>query len=229
MPGKRKYGKRKGAKRNRRVRKTVNVNRALQPIAQRYICKMKYAESVNIDIPALGLVGVTRFNLNSIFDPNRTGVGTQPYSHDTFQSMYNRYRVISCSYKVSIFNTTNLTSEPIQLTTLPANEEVSIGTGAEGRMNPRAKYIIQGPTGSPIRYLTGRVHLPSLVGRNKSQYMADDRYQAQFGASPSELAILNIYSSLMNDGQVASARVLQASVELTYTVECFDVKNLSPS
>ena len=190
---------------------------------------MKYCESQSIDIAALGFVGTYRFNLNSIFDPNRTGTGHQPYGHDTLATLYNRYRVIDCSYRVSIFNLTNPTTEPVQLTALPANEEVSISTGAEGRESPRAKFIVQGATGAPIRELKGKVYMPSLVGRTKQQYLADDRYQAQFGASPSELAILNLYTSLMTDGQVASGRTLQATVELIYHVECFDVKQLAQS
>ena len=221
--------KRKQVKRRKpRTSTKVNVNRALQPLAQRYICKMKYAESFDIPIPQLGFVGAYRFNLNSIFDPNRTGTGHQPYGHDTLQTIYNRYRVISCSYKICI-SRLDANTEPLQLTTLPANEEVSISLGAEARESPRAKYIVQGGNGSPIRMLTGTVNIASLMGRNKAQYMADDRFQAQYGSNPGELAILNVFSSLLNDGQVATERALKGSIELVYTVESFDAKQLAQS
>ena len=45
------------------------------------------------------------------------------------------------------------------------------------------------------------------------------------GASPQELAILNIFGQNILDGNV---QVLY-TVELTYTVELFDVKNLAQS
>lgn len=200
-----------------RKRKTVNVNRALQPIPQRYICKMKYAETI-----VTSALGEYRMNLNSIFDPNRSGVGHQPYGHDTLQTLYNRYRVISCGYRIQAVQTS--TGAPIQLGVLPSNEQLTFTTISELKENPRAKYVTVSP-GAPAVYLSGKVYLPSLVGRNKAQYMADDRYQAEYGASPVENAILNIKSQTIGD--VDSS--FTCNVLLEYTVESFDVKNLGQS
>ena len=74
----------------RKKRPTVNVNRSLQPFAQRYIAKMKYSEQLKVTGPAGGGLAAYRFNLNSIFDPNRTGFGHQPYGHDQLAGLYNR-------------------------------------------------------------------------------------------------------------------------------------------
>lgn len=200
-----------------RKRKMVNVNRALQPIPQRYICKMKYSETI-----VTSALGEYRMNLNSIFDPNRSGVGHQPYGHDTLQTLYNRYRVISCGYRIQAVQTA--TGAPIQLGVLPSNEQLTFTTISELKENPRAKYVTVSP-GAPAVYLSGKVYLPSLVGRNKAQYMADDRYQAEYGASPVENAILNIKSQTISD--VDSS--FTCNVLLEYTVESFDVKNLGQS
>jgi len=200
----------------------VNVNRALQPIPQRYICKMKYADTFSINLGGASS-GVYRFNLNSIYDPNRTGTGHQPYGHDTFQQLYNRYRVVKCTYAIHSISSNNYT---IQLAGLPSNEEVSLSTTSAARENPRCRYLIQG-NGSPIKTLRGSVYLPSLMGRNKTQYMADDRFQAQFGASPQELAILNVYAGLIGDA--AANDEIVCNIELVYTVECFDVHSLAQS
>jgi len=217
-------GKRK-AMRSRRFRRRTStklVNSALKPVAQRYITTMKYCETytpgnANGQCP-------WRLNLNSIHDPNRTGIGHQPYGHDTFATLYNRYRVIAASYVVSAYSSQGAT---IQLAALPANEEFSAVSISDYRENPRGKFLVQTP-GAALKVLKGKVYLPSLVGRSKSQYMADDRYQAQFGSSPSELAILNLNtqqfdeSSLLNTGTTYQ-------VTITYTVELFDLKNLGQS
>lgn len=208
----------------RKGRKTVNVNRALQPIPQRYICKMKYCDVFTVSTSGLSPVGSYTFNLNSIFDPNRTGVGHQPYSHDTFATLYNRYRVIKASY--AIYGASSNTGYAVNIAALPANEVHTVNTVSEARENPRCRWITQG-FGAPQKALKGIVHIPSLVGRTKTQYMADDRYQAQFGASPAELAILNIYGGLIADAAVTNDIV--CNIEITYTVECFDVKNLAQS
>lgn len=215
--------RRKRLARSRRY--LTNVNRGLQPIAQRSIVKMKYAEAVPITWSLGSSSNVYRFNLNSIFDPNRSGTGHQPYAHDTFQTLYNRYRVIGCKW--NIFTTGY--SGAIQVAAQPANEELytSSNTVSEVRENPRTKYIIQLPNAS-VRKLSGYTSIPSLVGRTKVQYMADDRYQAQFGASPNELAILNVVAGYMDDSSSASGQAI-INIEMTYTVECFDVKHLAQS
>jgi len=74
------------------------VNKALQPIPQRYIATMKYSQTFLLSDVSPGWT----FNLNSIFDPDRTGTGHQPYGHDTFQTLYNRYRVKDRDWETSL-------------------------------------------------------------------------------------------------------------------------------
>jgi len=204
-------------RKGRRGYKTNNNLKSLNPIAQRYICKMKYAETVN----TTGAGGFYQFSLNSIFDPNLTGTGHQPYGHDTLATLYNRYRVISCSYRIC----GNRNNDTLQLVALPANEPLTYSTSAEYKENPRCRYITQAP-GGEVQWITGKIFIPSLVGRTKAQYMADDRYQAQFGVSPLEAAVLNIASFNATD---AITGAIPINIELVYTVECFDVKNLAQS
>lgn len=207
------------AKRPRK--KSVLVNRALQPIAQRYVCRMKYCE--NILRTSIAGPATYTYNLNSLFDPNRTGTGHQPYGHDTFELLYNRYRVISCSYAISAIDTNG---KYIQLATVPANEVLTITDIAQVSENPRCRYITQAPNAA-LKTLKGTVSIPSLVGRSRSQYMADDRYQATFGSSPSELAILNIAAQTLSGA--ADNMSIAFNITLVYTVEVFDVKNVPQS
>lgn len=204
-------GKRKGYKTN------IVANRSLNPIPQRTIVKMKYAD--NFTLNAANLYSY-QFNLNSIFDPNRTGVGHQPYGHDQLALLYNRYRVINCKYSVVLSTGTTV----VKYVAVPSNEVQVFNSVDEGRENPRARFSIQTPNGklNPIR---GNVYIPSLTGRTKAQYMADDRYQATVGTSPAELAILNVQAAGMNEG----ALDCPAAIILEYTVEFFDVKTLVQS
>lgn len=206
----------------KKYRKTININRALQPVAQRTIVKMKYSETIT----ASALYGLTlyRYNLNSIYDPNLTGTGHQPYGHDTFQSLYNRYRVINCHYSISAVSAAGAT---IAFCALPSNESFGGLTNmSEWREKPRCRYAIQTP-GAAIKKVSGNVYIPSLMGRTKNQYMADDRYQSEFGASPAEAAVLNIAAQSYSEG-VSDSNVY-FNIQLVYTVECFDVKTLAQS
>lgn len=213
---------RRSTRRRARTRKakrtTATINRALQPVAQRYICKMKYAEQITTS----GL-GAYAFNLNSIFDPNRSGVGHQPYGFDTLSTMYNRYRVIAVGWRCTMPAATDGVNQ--FLAAFPANEVVTFTDLGACIENPRVKYIEQGTAGSEIRRLTGKSYLPSLVGRTRAQYMADDRYQADVTSSPLELAVLNLFTSAAN----GVPRPSSVNILLEYVVEFFDIKHLPQS
>lgn len=222
MPGKskvRKVGKRRlgAAKRRWRMRNRVRVMGGLNPIPQRQIVKMKYAQNLNT---AAGTAYNYKFNLNSIYDPDFTGTGHQPYGYDALETLYNRYRVISCSYAITGYSGTTGVCYGV----VPANEAKTFTTLAELRENPRAKFTTQYPGGSTTM-LKGKVYLPSLVGRSKLQYMSDDRYQAVFGANPQEQAILNVTGLDLSEAGAS----INWTITLEYTVELFDVKPLNQS
>lgn len=217
--------KRKGVRRGGQRTTTTNVS--LQPFASRYICKMKYTESINnIGGPAGSGYGNYQFSLNSVFDPNATGVGHQPYGMDQLTALYNRYRVVSCRYVISGVVLNGTTEANGIIGVLPANEGKTVSGGInEFQENPRSKYLHQFVGNEKV--LKGNVYLPALVGRTKAQYMADDRYQALTTASPVEAAILNVYFGFL-DGTIATASC-DLVVTLEYTVEFFDAKNLLQS
>lgn len=202
----RRYGKGK---------RMVLKNTALHPFAQRFITKMKYSETVSTNAS-----GLFSFNLNSINDPNRSGVGHQPYGHDTLQTIYNRYRVIACSYRVTIA----AGASPVMLACLPANEVLNYTTNSEFRENPRCRYTIAN-TGAGASTVSGKVYLPSLVGQSPGQYKGEDRYQAIMGNNPVEVAVLNLKTSTIADVDTSAT----LNVTLEYVVELFDPKHISQS
>lgn len=204
----------------RPARKTVNVNRALNPIPQRYITKLKYSQVLSTD----SVLGSYKMNLNSLFDPDFSGGGHQPYGFDQLAALYNRYRVISCGYRIQLAVVG--TGPSIMLTAMPSNQNVTAGTGSEIRENPRAKYIVQNPGASAV-VLSNKVYIPSLVGRNKAQYMADDRYQSLVTSSPNEDAYLNIQTFAPSTDLPLGSVAVQIVME--FTAEFFDMKALGQS
>lgn len=196
----------------------TNVNRGLKPFASRFITKQKYSEAFTLN--ALNGYSQT-MNLNSVWDPNRTGIGHQPYGYDQLTPIYNRYRVISCSYVIHAYSGT----APIRYGVFPCNEvPTTMNNMSELCENPRTRWAIQIPGGA-TSVVKGKVYIPSLVGRTKQQYMADDRFQADVGANPLEAALL--YISAQNMGDVGVDANL--TVTLEYLVEYFDPKPIDQS
>lgn len=199
-------------------KRTVLVNRALSPIPQRYITKLKFSCDVTTNAS-----GIYLFNLNSMWDPTRVGGASppQPYGRDTLAGLYNRYRVISAGWRISSVNDSSGTA--VQLGCVPSNSGLTIGDFATLREMPRAKYVVQHSTGDP-KVVSGKVHIPSLVGRSKTEYMSDDRYQAIQTSSPDELALLTVAVANSSGNMITTGRVINCVFE--YTVEWFDINML---
>lgn len=232
----RKFVKRRPARKARKVQRKKRgvlstLGKTLAPIAQRYITKMKYSEVVSSSAGA-GTYGVARFNLNNVNKPNNlvavgTGTSHQPYGHDQLSLLYNRFRVISCSYVVF---TQAADGTTLQTAVFPANEVVLPASISQLRESPRTRYTLQG-TGAAIRPIKGKIYLPSLMGRTAAEYMADDRYQSiadNTGTNaPAEQAILHIVSG--SPSEVGPIPAINYNITLEYTLEFFDQKPLAQS
>lgn len=200
---------------------TVSATKSLGPLPSRYITKHKYSDTFTLN--ALNNYQFN-WNLNSLFDPNRTGIGHQPYGYDQLAGLYNRYRVIKTSYVINGIQS-DAPGTNVRIACQPANDVILYGNLSAMCEAPRSRFIVQGAQGSPLKTLKGTTHIPSLVGRSTAEYMADDRYQAAVGASPVEFAILNVMGASLADNGVT----ISAVITLEYTVEWFDITQQSQS
>lgn len=64
---------------------------------------MRYVDNLATIDPVVGTVGTYSYRANDIFDPNLTGVGHQPYGHDTLALVYGRYKVLSSKITVRYY------------------------------------------------------------------------------------------------------------------------------
>jgi len=228
MPYKRKPAPQK-RKKTTRARKTIrkarvtNVVRSLGPIAPRTLCKMKYCDSFTT--AGSGSLALThRFNINSTFDPDLSGTGHQPYGRDTYATLYNRYRVYRCDYKIvcTMFTQTGA----CHVGTFASNNVSAMGQKTIFMETPGAKTAIINAQNRTVT-LRGRVNLANLMGKTSTQYKTDDLTAALSTANPSENAILHF---LVEDlGATTGHPLMGYSVELLYHVEWFDQLDLSQS
>lgn len=223
MPGfKRKYIKRKGGKRYRPKRKiTVSALNTVGPLPPRYLTTMKYSETFSLNT----INGYQyKYNLNSLWDPNRSGVGHQPYGFDQLATLYNRYRVISTSFVLDGIQSDSPGTN-IRLACQPSNEDITYANLSAMCEAPRTRFVVQGAQGAPLKTLKGKINLASLMGRTKTDYMADDRYSADVNQSPAEFAVLNIMSGTLNDG----GATVNVVITMEFTVEWYDIRQVAQS
>ncbi len=77
------------------------------PFPRRFAVRMKYSET-----PTLATAGSVNtavsytWRLSSLYDPNYSGGGHQPYQYDQLSSIYNYFKVYKCAYAVRICSLT---------------------------------------------------------------------------------------------------------------------------
>lgn len=81
-----------------RARGPVNLTVLGDPFPIRMRTRLRYAQTNSLTAGSTGLFGTERvFRLNSLYDPDLTGVGHQPYGYDTLATLYVRCKVHAVS------------------------------------------------------------------------------------------------------------------------------------
>lgn len=127
------------------------------------------------------------FNLNSGFDPYRTGTGHQPRAWDQWSALYNRYRVDRTEVSVSW---TNAPSDGAIVSLYANNDATNITLIDDIIELPFSKWApIQ--LGGPAITLKAAYNLHQLTGVSKMVYESDDRYSALTSSDPAEILALH--------------------------------------
>lgn len=223
MPRRRSYTKKFLSRRKRRTPRAAltTVNRGIAPITPRYITRLHYATQDIVLVSTAGSLADYSFRLNSLFDPDLTGIGHQPMGRDQLAQFYNRYRVFAASWKVTTFPMASAGS----LIILPSNDANSLtGTVATTIMEQgRAAVYPLSVTDNSVH--VGRINLADLTGVSPATYKSDDRFAADMASNPVEALVLHV----MQFAAVGANANLVVNVELTMHAELFDPIDLMAS
>jgi hypothetical protein len=179
---------------------------------QMKVC-LKYDHDSNFTT-TVSIANDTKFRLNSIFDPDLSGVGHQPQGRDQWNLLYNRYRVDSVRVTIRALS---MTSHGMMLCLLPNNSTTTLTDTNQLVESPLAHVGVVG-TGTPTT-LVKHFDLKVLNGVSKNTYESDDRFQSLFSTNPTETLILHVgYWEL---GSLASVTA-SFNITLEYFVTCYD-------
>lgn len=223
-------GGRRFMRRRRIVRKRksgyLRVGRGTARLTQnagapdRVIVKMPYYE----DFPLVNAANANAqyfWNINSIWDPNRSGIGHNPTGYATWNQLYNRYRVIGVKVRVT-YTATPENTTPAVAFLYAGNETVAGGSYEQLEQPHTAQRPLLPNGGRNTVVMTKYFNIPRLAGVSTAMYKGSDRYQAPFGSNPSEVITLTAGIHAMT-GFLQPA--YNCSVHMTYYVELFDRKN----
>ena len=206
-------------KRARRYPATGTVGKPT-PFPTRMVVTLRYVQSININ-SSLTATGNYCFACNSIYDPDLSGTGHQPYAHDTYSTIYNQYTVLKSLIKVT----------PVG----QANDSLTYGLGIEDGVVTNMAFDTWGerPTYKIKSTLkTGQQYgQPMILSWDRAKrFPKSDTYRdlsAPFGANPAEIEVFNLVAQAnSSSGTIGNNTFI---VELWYTCELYELASLGSS
>jgi len=192
-----------------------------QPIVNRITRTFGYSETQNFTTGAVSLVGTQQvWRLNSLFDPNFTGVGHQPYGYDQFNTLYSNYKVHKVKVKMTWFDVAG----PNIMAVMRAGGSYDGAAGVQGKT---ADVVAETP-GGVVRNLTEtgkqavvieqEFSIPAILGMSQQEFEGSNGFDKSpasvVGANPFLSAYL--YIGISDNAVDAGGRAATCRTEITF-------------
>lgn len=156
-------------------------------VPDRLYVKLRYREQLNFAQLA-GALSTNVYRGNSLFDPDFTGTGGQPYFFDQWSALYSTYTVLASSIQVrsmlngaGVFNTIT--------TIVPQPFSGSFGSASQELMEeqPYAKVnVMKATTEGGWGFQKHYMSTSKILGVKRYAIEAEDNYSALISASPTD-------------------------------------------
>lgn len=171
------------ASRNRRrnaMPKKFLTNSPFPPVK---LYHLNYSSDINLQSNVTaGLFGSEHvFRLNSLFDPDKTATGHQPYGFDQLAAVYNRYKVVGATLELTINDPTVDGMAVGWMFTNPSNLATSLSsTNMDISPEIQQTGVVRiNDTGSQTKRKVFKLSMARLAGLTNLQFKADpDNYTA---------------------------------------------------
>jgi hypothetical protein len=154
---------------------------------RRLLVKLRYRDQVLFT--GTGTTTNRQYRINSLFDPNFSLGGHQPYYFDELKAVYSEYCVVRCKYTVKFVNA-NSTVAAVNVAT--SELDMSSIPGSVAAEYPRAyDEWIPSSGASPPKPAKGNIDLATFLGTEFLE--GDPKNFAAIGADPNETAYMCIF------------------------------------
>jgi len=212
--------KRPRTRRGRPKRNKTRISRAMTNTAfpSSKFCKMTYADNWTLT-STTGTPGGWIFNINSLFDPDQTGVGHQPYFYDQLAAIYNAYVVTACKIEItgSASSNASVTLRSTTSPTVPSNLTLEME-------RPKCKKAFFTATGNG-KTITNYTTCAALFGRSKSAITDEDDFRGA-GGSPAQRGY---WALCIQHPDQSSTVSMYVNIKITYYCKWMNLKVLNQS
>ena len=238
--GKRKRGQAAARKRVRKRRRTTRVPRGMalipttqkpgfkgHPFGKKFYTKLKYNEAHVIAASSTNNFATSyKMRLNSLYDPNLTGIGHQPRGFDQLMTIYEKYTVVAAKMTVC-YITNNSTPQVVGLRLVDGNETaISDKKVALENGDSSWKYMARFDSNSKV-ILSRRVNVKKFF--NQNTIVGTDKFTLDANENPAlDDAVVGELWVAPIDPNTAHGQVL-VDINIEYTCVFTEPKDLPQS
>jgi len=182
----------------------------------------RYQDQHALNTGALGVTNSYYYSCNSMFDPNTTGAGHQPFYFDQLAAIYDHYTVIGSKLTLRVAKTDASTNVPVNVGIL-INDDTSGNTSLTALTeHPSSVYKVIS-TGNPVVTMTSKWSAKQTFG---GSVLGNDNLQGTSGASPTEQSYYQIF---INSSEMGSQTSVLLDVFIEYIAVWDELKDISSS
>lgn len=227
-PHKRAPAKRKS--RTNRPSGPFKVSNPSDPFRTQMRVKLVYEDHHTAAVGGLGTIGSEFvYNCNSLFDPDKTGVGHQPYGFDQMALLYKRYKVNAVLVELTYSDPSEDGLTVVARFNHPGNNSVSM-VGLDPTIvaeQPRTVIRTINNSGRQVGTIKQYFPIHAISGLTKLQFDADhDIFTALVGQNPQMTPEFRY--AVANDRHVAGGTIV-FKLRLTFYATLFERNILAPS
>jgi hypothetical protein len=194
------------------------------PFPNSKVATLRYVDQAQLSPPADGMtINKKSWRSNSIFDPQFSLGGHQPYGHDQFALLYHHYEVLEAKIRVT-FTCADTDRDGVSSQIVGIRSGGDMGVSAPIDENtmceaPNVRFGIIPPG-------VGKLVLNHTFSQKEFYSPKHSGLTAAFGTNPAEQAFFEIWSgSQVGNGNAAVA----ALIEIEYKCRFFEPKDLNQS
>lgn len=195
----------------------------MNPFPSGRVVTFKYCETVIVSslttTPNCG--NEYAFSLNSLFDPNITGTGHQPYLYDQIANVYRKYRVFSCDVLLTFYFPNSTTqSVLVQVVNSQDSSTLTAANTDEASERTGAFWCPIDPEGNNTITYQDSIKIWELEGMSYDEWIADTGFAANYNASPA--ANSKIKFAVADAAAPVTASSISCRVELIYKARMYE-------
>lgn len=167
-----------------------------------------------------------QYRLNSLFDPDYTGTGEQPYMRDQLSAFYSKAVIYGCKVRICVMGSSSTTLPHV--VTMRPSISASAPTDANLEIErPRSKKICLSSQ-QDKGILSTYYRIQDLFGISKAT-LESDQYVISIGSNPARALYLNVVQSPLPIATSTATESLYYTITMKFYCKLYDYKDQSSS